>query len=53
MKMLKNKTVEVVEDPKPEPEPEVELVALQGEIFPEPMKVVELPIETLVDQSLL
>ena len=58
VKILKNKVVEVVEDPKPEPEvdkpelgPEIvaELVSLQEEISSRPMKVVELYVKTLVD----
>ena len=55
VKMLESKTVEVVEDPEPKPKvdklrPKVvaELVS-QQEISPRLMKVVELPIEILVN----
>jgi len=57
VKMLESKAVKVVEEPepkvdvKPEPGPEViaESVSLQEEIFSHLMKIVELPIETIVD----
>ena len=59
VKILESKAIEVVENSKPESEiddkPEsqsevvAELVSQKEEISPQPMKVVELPIETLVD----
>jgi len=57
VKMLERKVVEIVENLEPEPEldnkpgPEVvaELMSLQEEIFSQPMEVVELSIETIVD----
>jgi len=55
MKMIESKAVEVVEDPEAKievddkPEVVVELVSLQEEVSPRPTKVVELPIDTLVD----
>jgi len=58
LKMLESKTVEAVNnlksepevDDNPEPEPKVitESVAQQEEISPQPMKVEELHVETLV-----
>ena len=52
--MLKSKVVEVVKEPEPKvdqpvPKKFAELVSQQKEIFLRPMKVIELPIETLVD----
>jgi len=58
VKMLESKVVDVVEDAEPEPKvddkpesgPKVaELVSQQEEVSLRPMKVVKLPIETLVD----
>ena len=56
VKMLKSKAIEVIGDPESESEVVklrtqvvTELVSQQEEIFSQPMKVVELPIETHVD----
>ena len=57
--MLESKTVEVIDDPEPElevddktgPKVVAELVSQYEEIFPRPIEVVELSIETIVDLS--
>ena len=47
--MLEYKAVEVVEDSELGPEVVAESVSLQEELSSRPTKVIELPIETLVD----
>ena len=47
--MLENKAVEVVEDSELGPEVVAELVSLQEELSSRPTKVIELPIESLLD----
>ena len=51
VKMLESKAVDIVEYSEPGPKVTAELVSLQGEIFPRPTKVIELPLETLINLS--